>query len=143
MVMLHQLTIGTFIMLGSLLFGAVMWWALVRILAGREVWLTTPRHPLKTISMYVLVVVWTMAILTFGVWLWALMLVQLSAFPEIDDAVYYALLAYTTLGLADVKLPPEWRLLGGMTGANGFLVFGLLTAMLTDAMRDIREIIDR
>jgi len=136
--MFSQLFIGTLITLGSVTFGAVMWWALVRILTAIEPWLIDRRHPLKTISVFLLVVVWTMSILTFGVWLWALMLMQLAAFEELEDAVYYALVAYTTLGLADVKLPADWRLLGGMTGANGFLVFGLLTAMLTDAIRDVR-----
>ncbi len=141
--MLHQLAIGTAVMLGSVLFGAIMWWALVRIVDSREEWLSVGRHPIRTIAMFCLVVVWTMLILTFGVWLWAIMLVQLAAFRQLEDAVYYALVAYTTLGLADVKLPEEWRLLGGMIGANGFLVFGLLTAMLTDSIRDIRRMIDR
>lgn len=141
--MTHQLIIGMLITLGSVTFGAIMWWALVRILAGREAWLTSNPHPGKTILMFFLVVTWTILILFFGVWLWSIMLLQLSAFDELEEAVYYALVAYTTLGLADVKLPPQWRLLGGMTGANGFLVFGLLTAMLTDAIRDIRKMVDR
>jgi len=138
----QQLFIGTLVTLGSVTFGAIMWWALVRIISASETWLTQPRRSYKTISLFVLVIVWTMAILTFGVWLWALILLRLAAFPDLEDAVYYALVAYTTLGLADVRLPEDWRLLGGMTGANGFLVFGLLTAMLTDAIRDIREMMD-
>lgn len=78
--------------------------------------------------------------MTVGVWLWAFVFIHLNIFPSLEEAVYYSLVAYTTLGLGDVVVPVEWRLLGGMTGANGFLMFGLLTAMLTDALRHIRRI---
>ena len=44
------------------------------------------------------------------------------------------------LGDGDVIIPQEQRLLGGMTGANGFLMFGLMTAMLTDTLRDVRGV---
>ena len=138
--MFNQLFIGTLITLGSVSFGALMWWVLVRILDSQNPWADGRRHPFKTIVLFFVVVSWTMLILSFGVWLWALILMQLEAFDDLEDAVYYALVAYTTLGLADVKLPHGWRLLGGMTGANGFLVFGMLTAMLTDSIREIRKL---
>jgi hypothetical protein len=74
-----------------------------------------------------------------GVTLWSALLVYLGIFEEVEDATYYALVAYTTLGLGDVVPPKEWRLLGGMTGANGFLLFGLMTAMLTDGLRILQR----
>jgi hypothetical protein len=42
------------------------------------------------------------------------------------------------LGFGDVLLPQDWRILAGMTAANGFLNFGLLTALLIEALRQIR-----
>ncbi len=87
-----------------------------------------------------MVVLATMAMMTFGVWLWAIVFQQMAVFASLEEAVYYALVAYSTLGLGDVKMPEEQRLLGGMTAANGFLMFGLMTAMLTDTLRHVRRV---
>ena len=58
-----------------------------------------------------------------------------------EEATYFSLVAYTTLGLSETNvMPKEWRLLGGITGANGFLMFGLMTAILTDSLRHIRRV---
>lgn len=70
--------------------------------------------------------------------MWALAFVELGAFGTLEESVYFALVVFTTLGLSDVILPMEWRLLSGMAAANGFLNFGLLTALLIEALRHIR-----
>ena len=44
----------------------------------------------------------------------------------------------TTLGFGDLLLPQPWRLLAGMEAANGFLTFGLLTALLIEGLRQVR-----
>ena len=137
--MFDQILLGTTITFLSIVFGAVMWWALIRLLKRLEPWIRRPPHSFKTIAVIVFVVVWTMLITTFGVWLWAIVFSGLSIFTSMEEAVYYSLVAYTTHGLGDVVVPKDWRLLGGMTGANGFLMFGVLTAMLTDTLRDMRR----
>ena len=137
-VMLDQILLGTVIMLVSVMFGALMWWALTRVLHALEDWVNRPPLSIKLIALLGIVVAWTMMIMVFGVWLWALVYVQIEAFKDLEEAVYFSLVAYTTLGLGDVIVPFEWRLLGGMTGANGFLIFGMLTAMLTDSIREIK-----
>lgn len=137
--MLNQIALGTTITFISIAFGAVMWWMLIRLLHRFEAWIRRPPYAFKTISVIVFVVVWTMLITTFGIWLWAVVFSSLAIFETMEEAVYYSLVAYTTLGLGDVVVPKDWRLLGGMTGANGFLMFGVLTAMLTDTLRDMRR----
>ena len=79
-----------------------------------------------------------MGLLTIWVWLWALTFYALELFPGLEPCVYFALVSFTTLGYGDVLLPHEWRLLGGMTAANGFLNFGILVASLTEALRNVR-----
>ena len=56
----------------------------------------------------------------------------------LEEAVHFSLAAFTTLGLGDVVPAREWRLLAGMEAANGFLNFGLLTALLIEALRQTR-----
>ena len=138
--MFEQLLIGSIITLVSLIGASAMWWALNEGLLKLEPWLTNSPHPLKSLTVTSMAAVATMGIITFGVWLWAIVFTYLSVFVSLEEAVYYSLVAYTTLGLGDVIVPQDQRLLGGMTGANGFLMFGFMTAMLTDTLRHLRRI---
>lgn len=138
--MFDQLLLGSAITLASLVAGSVLWWLLNEILEVMEPWLQRPPHPIKSIVVILMVVLATMTMMTLGVWLWALVFNQMSVFASLEEAVYYSLVAYTTLGLGDVTMPKDKRLLGGMTGANGFLMFGLMTAMVTDTLRHVRRV---
>ncbi|MEL7256270.1 MAG: ion channel [Pseudomonadota bacterium] len=138
--MIDQLLLGSFITLVSLVGGAILWWLLNETLEFMEPWLQRPPLPLKSLVVILMVVLATMAMMTLGVWLWAVVFLQMSIFASLEEAVYYSLVAYTTLGLGDVSMPKDKRLLGGMTAANGFLMFGLMTAMLTDTLRHVRRV---
>ncbi|GKX33629.1 MAG: hypothetical protein MnENMB40S_12470 [Rhizobiaceae bacterium MnEN-MB40S] len=138
--MLSQLMLGTVITLVSLLGGAFMWSALNELLLRMEPWLRGPNQHIKSFVVVSLVAISTMGMTTFGVWLWAIIFQQMSVFSTLEEAVYYSLVAYTTLGLGDIVVPQDLRLLGGMTGANGFLMFGLMTAMITDTLRHVRRV---
>ncbi len=137
--MFDQLILGSCITLVSLVSGAVLWWVLNETLDWMEPWLRRPPHLVKSFVVILMVVISTMSMMTLGVWLWAIVFTWAAVFPTLEEAVYYSLVAYTTLGLGDVIVPQEKRLLGGMTGANGFLMFGLMTAMLTDTLRHVRR----
>ena len=86
-----------------------------------------------------LTLVWTLLMMTVAVSVWAVALYQLEIFILFEPSVYFALVAFTTLGFGDILLPQEWRLLGGMAAANGLLMFGLLTAILVEIIRDTRS----
>lgn len=73
--------------------------------------------------------------LTVMVWLWALLFWGLSIFPSLEPALYFSLVAFTTLGFGDVILPNEWRLLAGFIAANGFILFGLGTAYMMETLQ--------
>ena len=137
--MFDQLILGSCITLVSLVGGAVLWWVLNETLERMEPWLRRPPYLVKSFVVILMVVISTMSMMTLGVWLWAIVFTLTAVFPTLEAAVYYSLVAYTTLGLGDVIVPQEKRLLGGMTGANGFLMFGLMTAMLTDTLRHVRR----
>jgi hypothetical protein len=138
--MMYQLLFGSLVTLVSLIGGALLWWSLNNALEQLEDWIRRPPHTLKSLAVILIAVVSTMVMMTFGVWLWAIVLMFTEVFGTLEEAVYYSLVAYTTLGLGDVSIPVERRLLGGMTGANGFLMFGLMTAMLTDTLRHLRRV---
>ncbi|MEM9063564.1 MAG: ion channel [Pseudomonadota bacterium] len=74
-----------------------------------------------------------------GVWVWAVALLYLEGFPNLETSLYFSLSAYTTLGFGDVLPPKDWRILGALVGANGMLGFGLATAALVEFIGHIRN----
>ena len=138
--MFDQLFLGLVITLVSLTGGSVVWWALNEVIMKMESWLRRPPHTAKSFFVIFLVVLASMVIMMFGVWLWAAVFRAKDIFASMEEAVYYSLVAYTTLGFGDNLVPTSQRLLGGMTGANGFLMFGLMTAMITDTLRHTRRV---
>ncbi len=101
-------------------------------------WLISPPQRPKLLVMLVAVCLWVLAVVTTGVWIWALAYYALGAFATVEESLYFSLVAFTTLGLGDVVAPQEWRILSVMAAVNGFLSFGLLTALLVEALRQVR-----
>jgi hypothetical protein len=58
---------------------------------------------------------------------WALFYWWVRCLPDLESALYFAGVTYTTVGYGDVVLPKEWRLLGPIEGLAGILMCGLST----------------
>ena len=101
-------------------------------------WLIREPHRPKLLLVMLGVSFVVLGIITAGVWIWALAFYTLGVFITLEASVYFSLVSFTTLGFGDVLLPQEWRLLSGMAAANGLLNFGLLTALLVEALRHVR-----
>jgi hypothetical protein len=125
-------------MLITIIVSGISLWVLETWLRRAHRWLVREPHAPKLMVILMVAAVWILGIVTFGVWLWAGLFYWLGLFPTLEECVYFALVSFTTLGYGDLVLPIGWRLLGGMAAANGFLTFGLLIAMLVEALRHIR-----
>jgi voltage-gated potassium channel Kch len=136
--MFLQISLGTGLLLVNVLIMALA--AFLLEVAFRRVhpWLVAPPQRPKLLLMLVGVCLWVLAVVTTGVWIWALTFRALGAFPTLEASVYFAMVAFTTLGLGDVVARQEWRILSVMAAVNGFLSFGLLTALLVEALRQVR-----
>lgn len=136
--MVYQIALGTVLMLVTIaVSGFSLWWVETRLRLYHD-WLTRGAHAWKLVLLLCGAAFWVLGIVTFGVWLWALTYYGLGLLPTLETSVYFALVSFTTLGYGDILLPQDWRLLGGMTAANGFITFGILIASLNDALRQIR-----
>lgn len=82
---------------------------------------------------------WLLVSVSVIVLMWSVALIGLSVFATWEESVYFSLVAFTTLGFGDVVLPKEWRLLSGFIAANGFLIFGMITAILIEVMVRLRD----
>lgn len=137
--MLIQIAIGTGLLLTNILIAAVAAMMLEEILSRLHGWLLREPHRPKLVLLLAGVSLWVLGVVTAGVWVWGMAYYALGVFPTLEAAIYFSLVSYTTLGFGDVLLPVDWRLLAGMEAANGFLNFGLLTALLLEGLRQVRR----
>ena len=83
------------------------------------------------------ITLWLLLAFSVVTWLWALTLLTLGSFSTLEEAVYFSMVAFTSLGFGDVVLDKDWRMLSGMLAANGLLLFGLNTAVLVETLRQV------
>ena len=136
--MLYQIAIGSLLIIVTGIVSTVIWWALAFNLSRMSVWSQRPPHGPKLAVTLGIALFWSVVMVTVASWIWALAFRYLGMFGTYEEALYFSLVAFTTLGFGDLLLPKEWRLLGGLAAANGLLIFGLLTAMLVETLRETR-----
>ncbi len=61
---------------------------------------------------------------------WAGVYLAVGAIQDLETALYFSVVTFTTLGYGDVTLDANWRLLGSMQAANGTIMFGWTTAIV-------------
>lgn len=86
-------------------------------------------------GVMIVAVLYVMAAHAINVWIWAVLFRLTGAFREMEPALYFSLTSYTTLGFGDLTLGPDWRVLSGLTAANGLLNFGWSTAYMVELVR--------
>lgn len=62
--------------------------------------------------------------------IWAFTFLALHAFEGLEQAFYFSMVTFTTLGYGDVLLNEGWRILGSFDAANGIIMFGWTTAIV-------------
>lgn len=136
--MIAQLATGAGILMLNILVAAVAAFWLEMAFRSLHPWMLRPPQRPKLLLLLVIVGLWVLVVITLAVLIWALAFLALGAFADLETALYFSLVAFTTLGFGDLLLPQEWRLLAGMEAANGFISFGLLTALMAEALRQVR-----
>ncbi|MFL6593758.1 MAG: ion channel [Luteimonas sp.] len=69
--------------------------------------------------------------------IWAGLFMLLDQFNDFPTAFYHSCVNFVTLGYGDIVMEERWRLLGPLEGANGILMFGVSTAVMTAAVADV------
>jgi len=64
------------------------------------------------------------------IWFYAFAYRVIGALPTLEDALYYSIGAYSTIGEAGSLLPKAWRIVGALEAVNGMLLLGWSTAFL-------------
>ena len=75
---------------------------------------------------------WTWVFIRLAGWMIAVHLVEIAAWagvyawrramPDLQAALYFSAVTYTTTGYGDLVLPADWRLVGGVEALTGILM---------------------
>jgi hypothetical protein len=136
---MEQVGVGIAVtMLCILVSGLGFWLAEVVFTHGRG-WLRARPHSLKLLAVVIGTGALVLAVVLGGVAIWGAALTWYRIFPNFQDSFYFALVSYTTVGYGELLPPAEWRLLGAMAAANGFINIGLLTTLLIEGLGHVRS----
>ena len=69
--------------------------------------------------------------------IWGALFMLLGEFNSFAVALYHSGVNYAGLGYGDIVMTERWRTLGPLEAANGILMFGLSTGVMTAAVMDI------
>ena len=136
--MFIQIFIGTTLLLTTIIIAGFSFWGLELSFIRLRSWAGRRPHRPKLFVVMAIATIWILAQFTAAAWLWAFAFIILDVFSTLEEAVYFSLVAFTTLGFGDILLPTQWRLLSGMAAVNGLLNIGLMTSILVEALRIVR-----
>ncbi len=71
---------------------------------------------------------WLILLHLIEVSLWALFYLWRGGISDMNSALYFSAVTYTTVGYGDLVLTREWRLASGVEALTGILMCGLSTA---------------
>jgi hypothetical protein len=94
------------------------------------------RHPLAPRSLALSLILITGLFVLHGaeIWFYALFFLAVDAAPNLEEAVYFSTISYSTIGYDDEGIDPAWKLVGAVEGVNGILLLGWSTAFVVQFM---------
>jgi Ion channel len=87
--------------------------------AARHFWLAT--------WMFIGLAAWMVLLHLIEITTWAVYYVWKGAMADMQSALYFSAVTYTTTGYGDLVLPQEWRLVGAIEALTGILMCGWST----------------
>lgn len=73
------------------------------------------------------------------IWLYAFAYRAMGVMPTLEQALYFSINAYSTMGEAGPVLPVEWRVVGVLEAVNGMLLIGWSTAFLFQVLNHLLQ----
>src|SRR5438105_1584917 len=71
--------------------------------------------------------------------IWAFFYAWDHGMPDVQSALYFSAVTYTTTGYGDLVLPNEWRLVGGVEALTGILMCGWSAAFFFAVVTRMNE----
>jgi hypothetical protein len=135
--MLRNLLVGAPVMLLCLMLQAGFVTACLRHYARHRLAQLSGRTRFRDFLLLSLVLLLTLLGNVVQMCIWALLFMLLGEFGDFNSALYHSAVNFATLGYGDIVMSPRWRLLGPLEAANGILMFGLSTAVMTTVVMEV------
>jgi voltage-gated potassium channel Kch len=88
----------------------------------------TAAHPFwRRIWWFIRLAGWIVLLHLIEITTWAFLYVRKAAMADLQSALYFSAVTYTTTGYGDLVLPQEWRLVGAVEALTGILMCGWST----------------
>lgn len=135
--MLRNLAVGLPVMLVCLLLQAVFVAVCLRYYARFK----HARHGRMSLGQEIVLLSVVMVLTLIGNFvqmaIWAILFMLLGEFADLATALYHSGVNFATLGYGDIVMSPAWRLLGPLEAANGILMFGVSSSVMTAAVLEV------
>ncbi len=107
------------------------WWLQHQRRRFREVHAQAGMRTLLSLLGMTLTVLTTLHVLQIVLWAMAyLWIPAITVLKDLEEAVYFSLVTFTTVGYGDLVIEKAWRLMAGIEALNGILLLGWSTAVL-------------
>lgn len=81
----------------------------------------------KVCWMLILMASWMIVLHLLEITIWAVFYAAEHGMPNLETAMYFSAVTYTTTGYGDLVLPAPWRLVGAVEALTGILMCGWST----------------
>ena len=98
---------------------------------------TTHRKKLMHLFSVAGVVLLMFLVSVIEVLVWSVTYLWLGALEGLEQATYFSMVTFTTLGYGEIVLDEQWRLLASFEAANGIIMFGWTTAIVLATVQRI------
>ena len=112
----------------------------VRLLIERSKNSAQPMSLHHTLFILSVSVIFLMILHFTEITIWAivlLMIPQVTELTSFEEAIYFSLVTFTTVGYGDITLGHHWRIMSGFEAMNGIILFGWSTAVLFSIVQKI------
>jgi hypothetical protein len=113
---------------------------LMGFMRARSGHLHPSRSPFRQSVFMLMVVLGLFLIHAIEMLAYAALYYGLGEFLTFEEALYFSVSTFTTLGMGDIYIESQWRLVAAIEGFNGFLLIGWSTAFLVTVIGRLRAI---
>ena len=126
--MLFQIAIGSALLMLTVIIHSAFTLMAVSAFGGNRL-ARMKRRSMRMAAVAALVLMMFFATLLHAA-AWAVTYVVVDAIQGFEEALYFSMVTFTTLGYGDITLADHWRLLAAFEAANGCIMFGWTTAIV-------------
>jgi hypothetical protein len=103
----------------------------------------TPSGQLGAARLFIGLTGWIVLLHVGEITAWAFTYALMDAMPDLQSALYFSAVTYTTTGYGDLVLPFRWRLVGAVEALTGILMCGWSTGFFFAVVSRLLEAGDK